>query len=71
MREMSKTTPKKEEKEDDSTIKLAYGYRKRCDHLGIPASPVLRGILDATTEGGKNPNAKLVQVPSIAIFSSM
>lgn len=56
---MSKTTPKKEDKEDDSTLRLMYGYRKRCDNFGIAVSPCIKGIFDMVTESGKNPTAKL------------
>jgi hypothetical protein len=31
-------TPVKKEEEDDSTARLAYGYRKRCDSYGFTAN---------------------------------
>lgn len=56
---MSKGTPKKEDKDDDSTIRLMYGYKKRCDFLGIAVSPVLKVILEQVTDHGKSQNGKL------------
>ena len=44
---------KKEQNEDDSTLRLLQGFKKRCDNFGIVPAPVIKGKLDEAFEGGK------------------
>ena len=46
-------TPNKKDQEDDSTPRLAFGYRKRCDIYGIIPHPEIKGKLDECVEKGK------------------
>jgi hypothetical protein len=63
---MSKGAPKKDKKEeeDDSTLRLAQGYRKRCDNYGIVPSPAIKGRLDELLDGakGQSPKFELVAI---------
>ena len=46
-------TPTKKEEEDDSTQRLAFGFRKRCDFYGLQPSPVIKGKLDEAVDLNK------------------
>lgn len=43
-------TPVKKEEEDDSTTRLAYGYRKRCDSYGFTANLAIKVKLEESID---------------------
>lgn len=62
---MSKKDIKKDtfrQEDDDSTLRLSLGYRRRCDHYGIPVNPDIKATLDIALNPQLNPTLAYQQV---------
>lgn len=46
-------TPTKKEEEDDSTARLAFGVRKRCDSYGFAVNPAIKVKLDEAFDANR------------------
>jgi hypothetical protein len=46
-------TPTKKEEEDDSTLRLSFAYRKRCESYGFTANPAIKAKLDESVDANR------------------